>query len=94
MTIVSCRITLHLPEARSLKDKRQVVQGLMKKLRDRHNLSAAEVESRDLWHTAVLGIAIAARDRREAESRVERVKRDVEDLTRLKYVDFETTYHT
>lgn len=93
MVLAACRVTLRLPDAHSLKDKRQVLRGLLRRLRDRHNASVVELDGRDLWQTAVIGVALAARDRGEAEARLERIKRDVEETTRLKHVDFETEFH-
>jgi len=93
MVIASCRITLHLPEARSLKDKRRLLQGLVRRLRDRHNASVIEVEERDLWQKAVLAVALAAPDRGDAQARLQRIRCDVEETTGLKYVDFEPEIH-
>ena len=93
MIVASCLLTLHLPDARSLKDKRQVLQGLLRKLRDRHNVSALEVGSQDLWQKAELGVALAARDRTDAERRLERVRTDAEDITGLKTVDVDVRFH-
>ncbi len=50
-------LRLHLPEARSLKDKRQVIASLMGRLRNRYGVSVAEVGDQDSWQTAVLGLA-------------------------------------
>lgn len=57
MTVGICTLELHIPYARSLKDKRQVLRSLIDRLR-RHNVSVAEVAHQDLWQRA--GIAIAA----------------------------------
>lgn len=90
--VASIVVRLHLPESRSLKDKRQVVQSLLRKLRDRHNVSAVELEDRDRWQLADLGLALAAADRAAAEARVQKLRDDVEALTGLKYVDFDVAY--
>ncbi len=94
MILASSLITLHFPEAHSLKDKRRLLQGLIRKLRERHNVSVVELDGRDLWQRAVLGVALAARERLEAETRMERLRRDVEEITGLKYIDFEAQYHS
>jgi uncharacterized protein YlxP (DUF503 family) len=57
VTVGICTLELHIPYARSLKDKRQVLRSLIDRLR-RHNVSVAEVAHQDLWQRA--GIAIAA----------------------------------
>jgi uncharacterized protein YlxP (DUF503 family) len=61
VTVGICTIEIFIPEARSLKDKRQVLRSLMERLRRRHNVSIAEVEHQDLWQRAGLAlVAVAA----------------------------------
>ena len=60
-------VTLHLPDSGSLKSKRQVVSGLLRRLRSRFLVSATEVGERDLWQIAHLVIAIVSADSRHAD---------------------------
>lgn len=48
-------IELHIPHARSLKDKRMVLRSLKDRLK-KFNAAVAEVEHQDLWQRATLGI--------------------------------------
>ena len=48
-------VSLHVPEARSLKDKRQIVKSILDRSRSRFGVAAAEVEDQDLHRKAVLG---------------------------------------
>jgi uncharacterized protein len=57
MVIGSCMITLHLPGVRSLKEKRSIVKSLLARMRNKFNVSAAEVASQDAHGRAVLGVA-------------------------------------
>ena len=66
MIVGACRVTLHLPEAHSLKDKRHVVKSMLARLHNQFNVSAAEVEDQDLWQRAVLGVAVVTNDTRHA----------------------------
>jgi uncharacterized protein YlxP (DUF503 family) len=43
------RFELHIPQARSLKQKRQVVAPLVAMLRQTFEVSVAEVDHQDLW---------------------------------------------
>jgi uncharacterized protein YlxP (DUF503 family) len=45
-----------------LKAKRQVLLSLKDRLRDKFNVSVAEVGDQDLWQKAVLGIACVANE--------------------------------
>ena len=60
MTVGIFTVEIFIPEARSLKDKRQVLRGLVERLRRRHNVSVAEVAHQDLWQRAGLAIVAVA----------------------------------
>ncbi len=59
-----CTVELFLPESQSLKDKRHVLLSLKDRLREKFNLSVAEVDGQDLWQKAVLGLACVANEGR------------------------------
>jgi uncharacterized protein YlxP (DUF503 family) len=52
-----CTLDLTIPEANSLKDKRSVLKSMLEGMRNRFNVSAAEVEHQDTWRRATVGIA-------------------------------------
>ncbi|MBM4132763.1 MAG: DUF503 domain-containing protein [Nitrospira sp.] len=62
MIIGLCTVELVIPDAHSLKAKRQVLLSLKDRLRDKFNVSVAEVDEQDLWQKAVLGIACVANE--------------------------------
>jgi len=66
MIVGVCTVELFLPESQSLKDKRQVLLSLKDRLREKFNLSVAEVDGQDLWQKAVLGLACVANEGRYA----------------------------
>ncbi|HEY7129341.1 MAG TPA: DUF503 domain-containing protein [Nitrospira sp.] len=59
-----CTIELFIADSQSLKDKRQVLLSLKDRLRQKFNLSVAEVDEQNLWQKAVLGLACVANDGR------------------------------
>ena len=61
------RVVLHLPESGSLKSKRQVVSGLLRRVRAEFQVAAAEVGERDRWQLAELAIACVSTDSRHAD---------------------------
>lgn len=67
MFVLALEIDLRIEHARSLKDKRQVVKGLLEATRRRFGVSAAEVGGQDTWQRAVLGFAVVASTARHAE---------------------------
>lgn len=58
MLIGTLKLTIHIPWANSLKDKRMVVKSLCAKLRHKFGISVAEVADQDIHRTAVLGVAL------------------------------------
>lgn len=62
MIVGLCTVELYIPDGHSLKAKRQVLLSLKDRLRDKFNVSVAEVGEQDLWQKAVLGIACVAND--------------------------------
>jgi uncharacterized protein YlxP (DUF503 family) len=48
--------------AQSLKEKRSVVKPILARVRDRFNVSAAEVEDQDAWQRSTLAFACVASD--------------------------------
>jgi uncharacterized protein len=59
-----CKIKLRLPDNLSLKGKRQVVKSLTARLKNKFNVSVAEVEDNDLWQLATLGVCFVSNDQR------------------------------
>ncbi len=64
MVVGTCELTLHLPENHSLKGKRQVSRSLVQRLRNRFNVSIAEVSDQDQWQTLSLGVSCVSDDPR------------------------------
>ena len=67
MIIGILRLTLHLPNSGSLKAKRQVVSGLLRRVRQQFQVAAAEVGERDRWQLAQLGIACVSAEGAHAD---------------------------
>ena len=61
------RVVIHLPESGSLKSKRQVVSGLLRRLRQEYKVAAAEVGELDRWQLAELAVATVSGDGRHAD---------------------------
>jgi uncharacterized protein YlxP (DUF503 family) len=62
MLIGTLKARLVIREARTLKDKRQVVSSIKDKLRNAFNISIAEVDEQDNRQLAVLGIAMVSNE--------------------------------
>lgn len=58
---------LHLPDSGSLKSKRQVISGLLRRVRQELHVAAAEVGERDRWQLAELAITCVSGEARHAD---------------------------
>ena len=73
MTVGVLKATLHIPGARSLKDRRRVVRSIKDRLRNSFNVSVCDLSSDGLWHTGVLVVAAVGPDAATVEERLTRV---------------------
>src|SRR3954466_8101189 len=78
MIVGVARVTLTLPAAHSLKEKRSVLKSLLARLQNRFNVSAAEVEAQDTWGIAVIGISCTSPPARPADEMLASAIRFVE----------------
>jgi uncharacterized protein len=77
MVVGLLSVELHLPGARSLKDKRMVLRGIKDRLR-KFNVAVAEVEHHDLWQRAGLGIVTIATTNAHADRELAAVVDEIE----------------
>ena len=91
MIVGACVVELHIHGCQSLKAKRGVVRSIVQSVRNRFNLSVAEVGGQDTWQLAVLGLAAAGSDAVAVRRLLERASDFVEDLhlAEVTSVDFE-----
>ena len=64
MNVGVCRIRLRLPGNASLKDKRRVLKSIKTQVRNKFDVSVAEIDDQDLWQAAGLGICCLSNDSR------------------------------
>ena len=73
-------LELHLPDARSLKDKRQVLRSLKDRLRSHFNVAVAELDHQDLWQRALVGVVTLSNDPHHLEESLQAVLAESERL--------------
>ena len=79
MTIGLLTFEIHLPQSRSLKDKRQVLRSVKDRLRARHNVAVSELEDgADLWQRASVAVVSVASRRDILENLFETIVRELE----------------
>jgi hypothetical protein len=64
MNVGVCQVKLRFPENLSLKGKRQILKSITTRLRNKFNVSVAEVDDQELWQLATLGICYVSNNSR------------------------------
>ena len=72
-------VEIHLPDVGSLKGKRHALKGLKQKLRQRFEISVAEVDHQDSWQRATLALACVSGDSRHANEVISKAMDFLED---------------
>jgi uncharacterized protein len=80
MTIGLLTLEIHIPDARSLKDKRQVLRSLKDRLRARFNVAVAELDHQDTWQRAQVGIVSLSNDSAHLENSLRQVLEESERM--------------
>jgi len=73
MIVGVCKVELYIPEANSLKAKRKVIKSLKDRVRNKFNISIAEVELQDLWQRAILGVVTVSNDKKQVDAVLSKV---------------------
>ena len=88
MTVGVLSVRIVVRQARSLKDKRRVVQSVLTRARRQFNVSAIEAETGDSRQHARLCFALVAHDRRAAEAALQRLVNFVQQRPDAEMIDF------
>ena len=67
MILGSLQLELHFPEPQSLKEKRFVLKSVLVRLRQKFNVSVAELDGMDLWQSSVIGIGTIGKHRKDVD---------------------------
>jgi len=69
-------LELRIEGAQSLKDKRQVLRSLKDKLRNKFNVSVAELDVTDLWQRATIGVVAISGSQDYLQGLMQNVERE------------------
>jgi uncharacterized protein YlxP (DUF503 family) len=88
MFIACGQIELFIPDSESLKAKRFVLKSIKTKIRNKFNVSVAEVGYLDKWQRSTVGIAAVSNDKKIAEETIRNVIKAIENDYRAEVTDF------
>ena len=66
-------LELHIPDAQSLKDKRQVLRSMKDKLRRQFNVAVAELDHQDVWQRSVVGVVTLSNEEKHVNEVLQKV---------------------
>ena len=80
-------LDLHIPEANSLKSKRMVIKSLIERIKNRFNVSVAEVDAQNLWQRSVIGIAYVSNETVMINKVFEKIRTHVNDTHSVQLIN-------
>ncbi|HMI50709.1 MAG TPA: DUF503 domain-containing protein [Candidatus Saccharimonadales bacterium] len=66
-------LELHIPDAQSLKDKRQVLRSLKDRLRRQFNVAVAELDHHEAWQRSVIGVVTLSNEEKHLQAELQKV---------------------
>ena len=85
-------VEIHLPDVGSLKGKRHALKGLKQKLRQRFEISVAEVDHQDQWQRSAIGVAAVSGTAGHLQDVLDSVERFVDRAPDVEVLEVETTF--
>ena len=73
-------LEIHIPDAQSLKDKRQVLRSLKDKLRREFNVAVAEMEHHDVWQRSVVGVVTLSNEEKHVQESLQNVLNEADRI--------------
>jgi uncharacterized protein YlxP (DUF503 family) len=73
-------LELHIPDAHSLKDKRQIVRSLKDRLRRHFNVAVAEMEYQEVWQRSIICVVTLSTAEQHVEESLQLVLREADRL--------------
>ena len=90
MYVGCCSIKFFLHGNHSLKGKRRIVRTLKDRLKNRFNVSVAEIGNQDVWQSLRIGIVAVNSDPKYLEGQVNRVVDAIEKMHLAEITDCQT----
>jgi len=88
MVVGLASIEIHIPESGSLKSKRHFLKGIKDRVKNRFNVSIAEVDHNDLWQRTTLGISVVTNQKQFANQVLSQVVDFIEKENGVQILDY------
>jgi len=91
MHIGICKLSFHLPQSHSLKDKRQISKSIISKVHNSYNVSIAEISENELLQQLTLGISCVSNSSSHASSTLGKIVKYIATIRMdLELIDYQT----
>jgi uncharacterized protein YlxP (DUF503 family) len=90
MKVGCCSIKFYLHGNQSLKDKRRVINSIRDRMKNKFNVSIAEIGDQDVWQTLHLGFAAVSSDQQYLEGLMSQVVDFVDNMNLAEMTDCQT----
>ena len=87
MFVGVAQVELFIPESGSLKSKRFVLKSIKTKIRNKFNVSVAEIDNNDKWQRSSIGLAVVSNDRKIIDNTLNEILNFIENDFRLEVID-------
>ncbi len=89
MFVGTAYIKIKIDDAYSLKDRRQVLNSVTKKLQNKFNISISVLDEGKQWNIAELGVAIVSSSSKIIESTFQKIELYLDDDYRFEILTYE-----
>lgn len=89
MVVGAIRIKIYLPWVHSLKEKRRVVKSLSTRVKNKFNVSIAEIEDQNIHQSIVFGVACVTNNNAHADQILDKVISFIDGNTEGEVINIE-----
>ena len=89
MVIGICHLDLLIRENNSLKGKRRILKKIIERVKNKFNVSIAEVGNHDLWQSSQIGFCMVGNDRRFINSALDKIVFFIEGISSAEIIKSE-----
>ena len=92
MVVGIASIEIHIPESGSLKNKRHFLRRIKDRVKNRFNVSIAEVDHNDLWQRTTLGVAVVTNQQQFANQVLSQVVEFISQEQGIQILDYSMNF--
>ena len=93
MKVLQMKIKLRASWVHSLKEKRMIILSITKRLRNKFNISVAEVEDQDVHQSIIIGMAVVGTSIKILDGIKEKIIDFIEENCQAEIIDLEEDYY-